>query len=113
MTSRLDPLPNVAIDALSEGTPVHCFDKASGIAYLLSDNIDLKNYLIAPYMDTHRMSLQVCELLENSNIYQKTSTLCKKEADATFNMDNYIERLKNLGNKAAEIKNRLLVIANI
>ncbi len=102
MTSRLDPLPNVAIDALSEGTPVHCFDKASGIAYLLSNNSFLTDYLIARYMDTHQMSLQACELLENSNIYQKTSTLCKKEADATFNMDNYIERLKSLGNKAAE-----------
>ena len=49
MTSRLDPLPNVAIDALSEGTPVHCFDKASGIAYLLSNNSFLTDYLIARY----------------------------------------------------------------
>ena len=28
MTSRLDPLPNVGIDAMNESTPVHCFDNA-------------------------------------------------------------------------------------
>ena len=35
MTSRLDPLPNVGIDAMNESTPVHCFDNACGIADIL------------------------------------------------------------------------------
>src|SRR5260370_39235239 len=29
LTSRLDPLPNVAIDSAIRGVPVVCFDKAS------------------------------------------------------------------------------------
>lgn len=36
LTSRLDPLPNVAIDAMSESLPVICFDRTTGIADLLT-----------------------------------------------------------------------------
>jgi hypothetical protein len=32
LSSRLDPLPNVAIDELTMGLPVLCFEKTSGIA---------------------------------------------------------------------------------
>ena len=34
ITSRLDPLPNVAIDAMYARTPTHCFENACGIAHL-------------------------------------------------------------------------------
>lgn len=37
MSSRLDPFPNVALDAISEGIPVVCFDGATGIAELARD----------------------------------------------------------------------------
>ena len=35
LPSRLDPLPNVAIDALIAGIPVVCFDRTTGIADFL------------------------------------------------------------------------------
>ena len=35
LTSRLDPMPNVAIDAALRGMPVICFDGTTGIADLL------------------------------------------------------------------------------
>ena len=38
LSSRLDPLPNVAIDALSLGLPVLCFEKTTGIADFLIEN---------------------------------------------------------------------------
>lgn len=34
MSSRLDPYPNVALDAIAEGLPVVCFNRATGIADL-------------------------------------------------------------------------------
>src|SRR5262249_35302057 len=35
LASRLDPLPNVAIDAAMRGLPIVCFEGASGIAEIL------------------------------------------------------------------------------
>ncbi len=37
LSSRLDPLPNVSIDALASGLPVVCFDKTTGIVDILSE----------------------------------------------------------------------------
>lgn len=37
ITSRLDTLPNVSIDAVCEGIPTLCFDKTTGIAEILKD----------------------------------------------------------------------------
>ena len=41
VSSRLDPLPNVAIDAMQASTPVLCFDNACGIAGLLKEHPSL------------------------------------------------------------------------
>ena len=38
LSSRLDPLPNVAIDAMTHGVPVLCFNKTTGIADFLIDS---------------------------------------------------------------------------
>lgn len=50
LTSRLDPLPNVAIDALHLGLPVVCFDHCSGIAEALKKEGIAQDY-VAPYYD--------------------------------------------------------------
>ena len=48
VTSRLDPLPNVAIDALISGTPVMCFDKACGLANLFKEDKNSENLCAIP-----------------------------------------------------------------
>ena len=50
LSSRLDPFPNVTIDAMLAGLPVVCFKDASGVAELLSNHVDLKR-LVVPYAD--------------------------------------------------------------
>ena len=51
VSSRLDPLPNIAIDSSFYGLPVICFDNATGMADILKSNIDTKD-LVVPYLDT-------------------------------------------------------------
>ena len=51
VTSRLDPLPNVAIDALVKGTPVMCFEKACGLESLYKEEEVLEEFLLVPYLD--------------------------------------------------------------
>ena len=46
MTSRLDPLPNVAIDAMLEAKPVFCFENATGLESLFKTDSLLKTNLM-------------------------------------------------------------------
>lgn len=50
LSSRLDPLPNVAIDAALLGLPIVCFDQGSGMAEILMRN-PVTAALVAPYLD--------------------------------------------------------------
>ena len=50
LSSRLDPLPNVAIDALWAGVPVVCFDSGTGLAEYLRED-ELLADLVVPYFD--------------------------------------------------------------
>ena len=61
LSSRLDPLPNVAIDALMAGLPVLCFEKTTGIADFLSEN-GLGEPCVAKYLDTHDLARKVTAL---------------------------------------------------
>src|SRR5208283_4884404 len=51
LSSRLDPFPNVAIDAMLAGLPVICFKNGSGVAEMLSNHAGLKR-LVVPYADS-------------------------------------------------------------
>ena len=64
ISSRLDPLPNVAIDALLAGLPVLCFEKTTGIADFLTDN-GLGNQCVAKYLDTHDLARKVKTLADS------------------------------------------------
>jgi glycosyltransferase involved in cell wall biosynthesis len=50
LSSRLDPLPNVAIDSALRGLPIVCFDQTSGIAELLMKHEDPRG-LVVPHLD--------------------------------------------------------------
>ena len=65
LSSRLDPLPNVAIDAICEGLPIVCFDKASGIADVLKAH-GLQQQCVAEYINTTDMAQKALNLLEES-----------------------------------------------
>jgi hypothetical protein len=57
VSSRLDPLPNVAIDAMAHGVPVVCFDKTTGIAEVLED-AGLSESCVASYLGHGRHGRQ-------------------------------------------------------
>ncbi len=50
VSSRLDPLPNVATEALTWGLPVLCFEKTTGVADFLIEN-GLGDQCVAKYLD--------------------------------------------------------------
>jgi glycosyltransferase involved in cell wall biosynthesis len=96
LTSRLDPMPNTSIEALSLGVPVVCFDRASGIAEVLSVDDDTRA-LVVPYLDTAAMARTVLDLHTDTDQREALSHAVRRVASARFDMTRYVETLDCLG----------------
>lgn len=99
LSSRLDPMPNTAIEALSRGKPVLCFEEASGIAEILAARPEL-SHLVVPYLDTGAMGRVIAELSGNPALLQRLSDGTRQLAEQIFDMDRYVENLLTLGEQA-------------
>lgn len=95
LTSRLDPLPNVAIDAMCVGVPVLCFDGTTGIADTLRD-ADLGATCVAGYLDTHDLAEKLVALARSEDLYRSVSDRIRAHATAAFDFDTYTDKLEAL-----------------
>lgn len=95
LPSRLDPLPNVAIDAMLEGLPVLCFDGATGISDVLRQ-VALDERCVADYINTADMSGKLLALANSPELYAETSARIKSHASVAFNLDSYVEQIEAL-----------------
>lgn len=105
LSSRLDPLPNVAIDAAFQGLPIVCFEQASGLAPLLTAEEPLRSCVV-PHLDTHAAALAIARFAQDENGREQTGEAMRRLADATFDMAGYVQRLDGLGLEAREITRR-------
>ncbi len=95
LSSRLDPLPNVAIDAMAHGLPVVCFERTSGIANVLVEE-GLRDALVAGYLDTHDMAAKVLDLASSPELRQRIRQRVLEVVDSRFNMETYVGSLEKL-----------------
>ncbi|HYU77536.1 MAG TPA: rhamnan synthesis F family protein [Vicinamibacterales bacterium] len=102
LSSRLDPLPNVTIDAALRGIPVVCFEDATGMADLLTSD-PLVAQCVVPYLDVNRAAHAIARLADNEAERVTTGEATRRIAQATFDTDRYVERLDELGNDAVRI----------
>ncbi len=100
LSSRLDPLPNVAIDALVHGLPVLCFDRASGIAEFLKEN-GFQDRCVARYLDTAHMADQVLALSASASLRHQVGARAQETSSRFFKMKDYVERLEVVAQGAA------------
>lgn len=100
LSSRLDPLPNVAIDAICLGLPLVCFDKASGIADMLKAH-GLQQPCVADYIDAADMARKAVRLLDNDIEPEVRATLRNIGANA-FSMSRYCSDLIGLQEAATK-----------
>jgi glycosyltransferase involved in cell wall biosynthesis len=105
LSSRLDPLPNVAIDAMHCGLPVICFNKTTGIADFLIQ-IGLGAYCVAHYLDTMELSQKVLALVLSKTLWKKVSDQCKDASLATFCMQRYASSINILALSAQKQMNQ-------
>lgn len=96
VSSRLDPLPNVAIDAMLAGTPVLCFAEACGIANLLEQQPLLHSAGVAPYFDCTTLARKAVALLRSPQRLKQLGELTREQAKRWFHMPAYIRQLVDL-----------------
>ena len=101
LPSRLDPLPNVAIDALTQGRLVLCFEKATGISDLLMSDQALGEACVAPYLNVDGMARRAAALVKDPERCSQLSNKAAQLAEAWFNMPQYVRTLQDIGEHAA------------
>lgn len=97
MTSRLDPLPNVVIDAIFEGKHVVCFDKASGFPEIFR-GMEVLASGVAGYLDIDDMAHRLGEIggaLGTAKLLQDSSAIVAF-AHSNFSFTTYANRLIKL-----------------
>jgi glycosyltransferase involved in cell wall biosynthesis len=99
LSSRLDPLPNVAIDSALRGIPVVCFDQTSGIAELLL-KYDETRGLVVPHLDSTAAAELICSLATDPAKLGRFSRAVAGIARQHFNMENYVKQIDELGTRA-------------
>ncbi len=92
LSSRLDPLPNVAIDSLCLGRPVFTFDRTGGVAEVLN-RYGLGDSCVANYLDTSDMAAKILALASSPAAYEDVVARCRTVAEEVFDFGAYIERL--------------------
>ncbi len=106
LSSRLDPLPNVAIDALMLGLPVLCFEKTTGIADFLSEN-GLGEPCVAQYLDTHDLARKVTALAESEVLRASVSERSRAAAGSAFDMNAYVSKIQAIAVQAVGAEARI------
>jgi len=102
LSSRLDPLPNVTIDAALRAIPVVCFEGATGMADLLAADA-LASQGVVPYLDVAAAAGVIARLADNDQERIAIGEATRRMAQATFDTDRYVCRLDELGLEAVGI----------
>ena len=101
LSSRLDPLPNVAIDAMTHGLPVLCFDGTTGIADFLEAS-GLADTSVAGFLDSAEMTAKILAFAQSKGLREKVGAQCREAAVAYFSMDEYVAHLEDLAVRAGD-----------
>ncbi len=101
LSSRLDPMPNVGIDAAHRGIPIVCFDGASGTADVLRAN-PVTATGVVPHLDTAAAAQAILALIADDAARARVAAATRALAASAFDMARYCETLHGLGAAASE-----------
>jgi glycosyltransferase involved in cell wall biosynthesis len=100
LSSRLDPQPNVGIDAVTRGLPTVCFDGASGTAEILSADPQTRP-LVVPHLDVHAAAEAICRLARDRAAMAAMRTATARVGAAAYDMAAYVRQVDGWGRAAA------------
>lgn len=102
LTSRLDPFPNVVIDALAANIHVTCFEESTGCAEFLIKHD--ANAAVVPYLDVYEMANAICGQFQVSDKTERNSEIVENE----LNFDSYLDYLKVIVEEAKEFRKSVI-----
>jgi glycosyltransferase involved in cell wall biosynthesis len=102
ISSRLDPFPNVAMDAALAGVPPVCFAEANGFADWLAEDPRTAS-LSVPYLDADAAGGVLAGLARDPALRRELGNVLRERGDRDFPMARYIERLMPLVAEAKQI----------
>jgi glycosyltransferase involved in cell wall biosynthesis len=100
VSSRLDPQPNVAIDAVTRGIPTVCFEGSCGTAEVLSADPDTRA-LVVPYLDTHAAAEVICRLVHDRAALAVMRRSTARVGRTAYDMEAYVSKVDDWGRAAA------------
>jgi len=100
MSSRLDPQPNVGIDAVTRGIPTVCFDGGCGTAEILSADPETRPLVVA-HLDTHAAAEVICRLARDRAALAAMRRATARVGDAAYDMGAYVSQVDDWGRAAA------------
>ena len=106
LPSRMDPFPNVALDAIVEGLPLVCFQDATGIAEL-ADRLP-ESVFAVPYGDVGAAARTITELARNAPERRRSIATRRPELEAAFSVGDYADALFAIGREARAKHDALL-----
>jgi glycosyltransferase involved in cell wall biosynthesis/ubiquinone/menaquinone biosynthesis C-methylase UbiE len=92
ISSRLDPLPNIAIDAVVAGLPVLSFEHATGVAENFRGDPQLEQCVV-PFLDVDEAARRIIALHEAPAERQALSQRMTRLATERFDMSRYVAGL--------------------
>jgi glycosyltransferase involved in cell wall biosynthesis len=101
MSSRLDPQPNVGIDAVTRGIPTVCFDGACGTAEILFADPETRS-LVVPHLDAHAAAEVICRLARDHAALTAMRKATARVGGAAYDMGAYISKVDDWGRAAAK-----------
>ncbi|ABB75692.1 Glycosyl transferases group 1 [Nitrosospira multiformis ATCC 25196] len=101
LSPRLDPLPNVAIDAMWHGLPVVCFARATGIADILIEN-GFEKICVARYFEISQLASKILALIKSRPMRQEIGRKLQQLVLNKFNIEHYVSQLEGIGFNAGK-----------
>jgi len=95
LSSRLDPMPNVAIDMMSLGKPVICFDAATGIAEVLAHHPRTAECIV-PFAHIGEAATLILRMQSLPAFVEAVSVGLRDLVAKHFDMPNYVARLLDI-----------------
>lgn len=99
ISSRIDPLPNVGIDAMAKGLPIICFEGASGFSEILSGHT-VTNSMIARYANVEQAAQIIRRVADDRSSLDEAGRELSARAAFLFDMPRYVEKIDALGRDA-------------
>jgi glycosyltransferase involved in cell wall biosynthesis len=102
VSARLDPLPNIAIDAALRGLPIVCFQDAGGVPEFLSQDVIAATGVV-PNLDVAAAAAAIAKLAGDADLRRRVGDATLQIGRRTFDMERYTEQLNTLGEAAVAI----------